>query len=226
MTGRLVVVSGTGTDIGKTHFAAALVRALGGAARRIAGIKPIESGVTDADSSDAARLRGVSSFHVKPFGYVFRDGLSPHLAARLAGEAIDLPGLVAGIAAVRAETDVTVVELAGGLFSPLSDRLVNADLARELHADALILVLPDRLGVLHDAIAAMRAADAASVRIDGLVFMAPAASDPSTGGNAKELQRLVSVPVLAELPRASVEALAGTEAVLGVARRVIGPSDA
>ena len=98
-------------------------------------------------------------------------------------------------------------ELPGGLFSPLSETATNADLIRRLDPWRVLLVAPDRLGVLHDVIATSRAAQAEDVRIDGVILSAPAMPDASTGTNAEELGR-VSVPaVLAALPRGPVDPL-------------------
>jgi dethiobiotin synthetase len=213
-------VSGTGTDIGKTHFAEALLRALAAMRARVVGLKPIESGVADPGRTDAARLSGVSSFHVKPFGYAFPDGVSPHLAARRAGQAIDVAALVAGIHVAQREVDVLVVELPGGLFSPLTPSLVNADFAVELRPDAMLLVVPDRLGALHDAIAATRAAEAAPLPIDGIILMTPAIPDASTGSNAEELQVLIKPCILATLPRADTQALARDPGLAAIVRRL------
>jgi dethiobiotin synthetase len=218
--GRVVVVSGTGTEIGKTHFAVALLRALGALVPRVVGLKPIESGVTDPATSDAAQLQAASSFHVKPFGYSLSHGVSPHLAAKLAGLTMDIDAVVAGIAAVRTAADVVVVELPGGLFSPLTEPLLNADLAKALRPDQLLVAVPDRLGALHDAIATRRAAETAALRIDGFVLVAPRSPDPSTGSNAKELQSFVDVPVVAEIPRAPVETLARLDALERLARQI------
>jgi dethiobiotin synthetase len=223
VTGRLVVVSGTGTDIGKTHFAVALLGALGRRAPRVTGLKPIESGVTDPTATDAARLRAASTFHVKQFGYSLGPGLSPHLAARRVGQTLDLEPILAGVAAARSEADAVVLELPGGLFSPLRDSVVNADLARELRPDRTLIVVPDRLGALHDAIATQRAADAMAIPLDGFVLATPEAPDASTGLNALELQRFVATPVFAVLPRASVDVLAGLDAVARLAEYVLGP---
>jgi dethiobiotin synthetase len=223
VTGRLVVVSGTGTEIGKTHFAVALLRALGRKVPRVTGLKPIESGVTDPTATDAARLRAESTFHVKPFGYSLGPGLSPHLAARLEGRTLELESVLSGVAAARSEADAVVVELPGGLFSPLRDGFVNADLVRELHPDRTLIVVPDRLGALHDAIATQRAADAVPIPVDGFVLATPEAPDASTGLNALELQLFVGVPIVAVLPRASIDVLADLDAMARLAEYVIGP---
>jgi dethiobiotin synthetase len=63
----LVVVTGTGTSIGKTHFAEALILAWRRTAR-VLGLKPIESGVVPGALTDVERLQAVSSFHVKQSG--------------------------------------------------------------------------------------------------------------------------------------------------------------
>lgn len=217
----LLVVTGTGTEIGKTHVASALVGAwvrrllsAGHPAPRVAGIKPIESGVAIDEplGDDGRRLEALATFHVKhPPPYLFARPVSPHLAARDEGRTIDLPTVVAWADAVREDADAIVLELAGGLFSPLGPAKMNADLARALSPDACILVAPDRLGVLHDVGAASRAAEAMGVRIHGVLLSTPATVDASTGTNARELTELLpGIPigtaarqpsaVLAELP--------------------------
>src|SRR5437868_1090187 len=134
MIGRLVIITGIGTEIGKTHVSEALLRALSGG-RRVVGVKPVESGVGTTGDADAARLARVSTFHVKHRAYAFGPAVSPHLAARRAGVDIDVWGLAADLRGLRSLADLTLVELPGGLFSPLSATESNADLARALLAD-------------------------------------------------------------------------------------------
>ena len=225
MTAPLILVAGTGTGIGKTHVSAALLlawaRAL--AARgvvepKLAGLKPVETGVTPGDSplalgadGDGATLERLSTFHVKrfPAPYMLARAVSPHLAARDEGRLIERRVISSYVAEVReAATDGVLAELAGGLFSPLAPGVSNADIARDLGADVLLLVACDRLGVLHDVGATARAAAAAGVRITGIVLVAPERPDASTGANAQELPLVTDVPVLAVLPRGEVVALA------------------
>lgn len=201
LRGLLVVITGTGTAIGKTHAAEALILAW---TRRgsVIGLKPVESGVRD--QADAARLAAVSSFHVKQSSaYRLAAPLSPHLAARDEGIAIRIDSIVADVFCARKAVETTVVELAGGLFTPLADGVSNADLIVALAPDSVLLVAPDRLGVLHDVAATVRAAAAMSVRLDGVVLVAPDRRDASTGRNASELPTTASIPVWAEVPRGS-----------------------
>jgi dethiobiotin synthetase len=130
--------------------------------------------------------------------------ISPHLAAAEARISISVPSIVAGVEEVRGLPDFLLLELPGGLFSPIGPDTLNIDLVRALRSDTLLLVAPDRLGVLHDVIAATRAARSDGVKVDGIILVTPDSTDPSTGRNAAEISHLTDgIPVLATLPRAS-----------------------
>jgi dethiobiotin synthetase len=221
MMARMVVVSGTGTGVGKTHLSEAILRATARLGMRVVGLKPIESGLAEANASDADRLDHASSFHVQLPGYYFGEAISPHLAAREAGETIAIDRVVAASRSVLSDVDLALVELPGGLFTPLSDEAVNADLARALAPDHLVVVTTDRLGVLHDVIATSRAAAAASLSIDSLVLMPPAVADGSTGRNASELLRLLPIQTVVSLRVASAEDLAYDNALADLVRAIL-----
>lgn len=220
MTGSLVVVSGTGTNVGKTHFAEALLLALGRSGVRCAGIKPVETGFSDLNASDAGRLDNASSFHVKHEGIRFEDPVSPHIAARDAGRPTSLSALADDARQVQAQCAVTLVELAGGLFSPLTETETNAHLVALLRPDLHLLVAPDRLGVLHDLIASCRAAEAMGVVVDGVVLVAVEHPDTSSGRNGPEIPRLLELPLLATVRRSPSPVLAGAPDVAALASRI------
>ncbi len=216
MPAPLIVVTGTGTAVGKTHFATALVLGWGRTAK-VCGFKPVETGVPDGgEGEDAAALRSASTFHVKPASLFLRDGVSPHLAARREGRVVQVAPILAELSRLRQEAEGVVVELAGGLFSPLAKGLLNADLAGDMPDARILVVGCDRLGVLHDIISICISCRARHLRLAGLVLGAPPGADASSGTNAAELSDLVEVPVLGTLPRGSPEELAGSDVVLRV----------
>jgi dethiobiotin synthetase len=222
MSARLLVVTGTGTGIGKTHATAAILAAWSRvlsqhrvAEPRLAGLKPVESGAVPGGPSDALTLEQASTFHVKRFPppYLLARPVSPHLAAADEGRTLELSVIVRYVEGVRELTHGVAVELPGGLFTPLAPELSNADVAVVLKPDAVLLVAPDRLGVLHDVAASTRAAAALGLAIAGVVLVAPELADDSTGTNAKELALVTRVPVVAVLPRAEIATLALREDV-------------
>jgi dethiobiotin synthetase len=230
----VVLVLGTGTDVGKTHVSCALLAA----ARRspqpaLRGFKPLLSGVspavaarlgsasldyTDADSEptdacDAERHGFAQGARPTPPLHVFEPPLSPHLAARQAGKQLDFLGLAEAcvVEAERLDAGVALlVETAGGVFSPCTETTTYADLAATLatqFADRvslrLLLVAPDRLGVIHDLRATRIALTAVGVtRPLVVVLSAPTAPDASTQTNQAELERLEIARISATFPHA------------------------
>jgi dethiobiotin synthetase len=219
-----VVVVGTGTEVGKTHVTACLLAYGRRQGWRVAAYKPIATGVADrCDDADrhAAALGGPSW----PPTFAYRRPVSPHLAAREEGRPIELDAIRQRADAIASGMDDVIIEAAGGLFSPLGDTLTNVDLVRQLLPARVVLVAPDRLGVLHDLGACVVAARARGVVVSALVLSAPTTPDDSTGTNAGEIERIGLGPVAAVFPRApfddgsSLEAAAGVWAVLRAARR-------
>ncbi|UQA61490.1 dethiobiotin synthase [Polyangium aurulentum] len=215
-----IVLIGTGTGIGKTHAGVALVSALAAAGVEVAGLKPIESGVSTGPT-DASALAAVGSFHVKQAPYTFVEPISPHLAARREGVTIDLSRVQAWVDGHAAR--VVVVETAGALLSPLGPGLTNLDLARALRPDVLVLVAPDRLGVLHEVASAMHVLRTLGTDLPApmLLLQPPAEPDRSTGTNAGELALLGIHPAPLAFPRAEAtaeETVSAARALLVAAR--------
>lgn len=190
----IIYVVGTGTDVGKTHVAAALSRV-----SKLPAWKPIVSGGLE----DVERLGST------PPLASLRDPVSPHLAARREGIELSAQAIV------DATKEPMIVESAGGLYSPLSDDETNADVALAYGERALVvLVAPDRLGVLHDVGACVRAAEADGITFAAIALSAPAQADASTGTNAAEIERLGLAAAVVVFPRARVDDDATRKAAL------------
>jgi dethiobiotin synthetase len=181
----IIYVVGTGTDVGKTHVAAALARV-----SKMPAWKPIVSG----------GLEDVERLGAAPPLVALAEPISPHLAARREGVQLSADAIV------RATKGSMIVESAGGLYSPLSDDETNADVALAYGERALVvLVAPDRLGVLHDVGACVRAAEADGISFAAVALSAPAEKDASTGTNAAEIERLGLAEAVIGFPRARVD---------------------
>jgi dethiobiotin synthetase len=178
-----IAVSGTGTEVGKTWVSQALTRGLRSAGYRCAAIKPIESG---GDMDSRALAEACDAAHAQS-PYRFQDPLSPHLAAQRAGVTIDLEACAAWVERAANDADVVIVELAGGLLSPLTARTTNADLLRLLHPQKWLVVAPDRLGVLHDLKALLICVQHLGLDSPLVVLDEPARPDASNGTNESSL---------------------------------------
>lgn len=214
---KTVFLSATGTDVGKTHFAEALLRAdaTDDRARRIVVWKPYESGIQPGVASDserlaeAVRVRQARLVHETcrsepPLGR-FAQPLAPPLAAKLSGQDIKTAAFEVALARLRSECDVLVVELVGGLFAPLTDTWLCVDAARSVPDCSVVLVAPNRLGVIHDVVATVRAA--IGVHVEHVVLSAGAEPDQASAHNEDVLRALVPAQ-LHSLARGPVEELA------------------
>ncbi|MEE1755434.1 dethiobiotin synthase [Streptomyces sp. SP18CS02] len=146
----ILVVSGTGTEIGKTVVTAAVAAVARAGGRSVAVLKPAQTGVGPGERGDAdevVRLAGgVTALELARYP----EPLAPDTAARRAGLAPVRPQEVAEAAEKLAtEHDLVLIEGAGGLLVRFdADGGTLADAARLLGAPVLV-VAPAGLGTLN-----------------------------------------------------------------------------
>jgi dethiobiotin synthetase len=154
---RLVLVVGTGTEVGKTWVACALARALRATGVEVAARKPAQSfdpadpGPTDAELLAAAT--GETAGEVCRPELTYPVPMAPPMAAAALGRPapamVDLVGGLADGAAWGDALGVGIVEAAGGVRSPLADDGDSVDLARAIGPDLVVLVADAGLGTIH-----------------------------------------------------------------------------
>lgn len=143
---KALFVAGTGTDLGKTHVACALVEAARARGMRVDAFKPVVSGFDpEAPSeSDPARLaralgRPEAWREVSPRRY--RAPLAPNIAARLEGDTLKMDDLVMDCRdwLSKRDVDLALIEGAGGVMSPMTDTETNLDLMSALGLPVLLV---------------------------------------------------------------------------------------
>lgn len=188
----IIAVTGTGTGVGKTTIAVAVIRHLR-TRGLVGGWKPIETG-GDSDGRALSRAAGSDAGPT----VVFRAPVAPSVAARMEGRRVDLEELAREGHTRAALVDRLIVEVPGGLYSPVdAEGRTNAELLALLRPDRVLLVATNRLGVLHDVEVCRRAMRADGLRLDAVVLTGRA-NDESVATNATELKR--QLPVIA-VPR-------------------------
>jgi dethiobiotin synthetase len=216
-----IVVSGTGTEVGKTWVARMLATRVRGAGYSCVALKPVESG---GDEDSKALADACAKDHADAL-YRFAPAVGPHLAAQRAGVEIDLQSCCDWVRSRAVGADVEIVELAGGLLSPLQARQTNADLLRRLNPEKWIAVASDRLGVLHEVKALMLCAQVLGLAAPIVVLDEPEHADASTGTNESSLRWAGTCEVVARFQRgpgaAAQNALAADRLIeaLGLTRR-------
>lgn len=117
-----IFITGTGTDVGKTYVSALLVKALRESGVRVGYYKAAISGADTIPQSDAGYVKQVSGISQPDHtlvSYLYRTAVSPHLAAQIEGNPVELPRVAADFAAVCAQHEFVVVEGSGGIVCPI-----------------------------------------------------------------------------------------------------------
>lgn len=194
-----ILVTGTGTDVGKTVVSNLLLRRARERGLRPAGFKPLCSGGrTDAESLREAAGGGLSLDAVNPWH--FPEPLAPAIAADLAGVRVPVRRIAAHVRKHGRSSGWVLVEGAGGLLSPLASDGDAPELLRALKAVPVVVAV-DRLGVIHDVRAVLAALGSVEARRVRLVLVDPARRDPSCLHNGAFLEAMVGPERLFRIPR-------------------------
>lgn len=187
-------VTGTDTDVGKTRFGAALLRAWRRLGVQPVGLKPIATGSQD----DALRLQEAAEakiplWEINPF--FFRCPAAPAIAAEGEARQLNLAEVAERVRPMLARFSYAVVEGVGGWKTPLTPTETVSDLASGLGLPVVVVALC-RLGVLSHALLTVE-----SIRSTGLTPMGillNGFSEPSTKVRAQTaawLSRQAGLPV-------------------------------
>lgn len=145
---RPIFITATDTGAGKSVVAACILSALAKRAIPVFPFKPVQSGclkaANDLNSNDALLLK-VASLSAAPLQeinpYSFKHPVSPHFAARQEGVDIDVKHLL-DLVRSKLENNYIIIEGAGGIASPFTDSISNADFAKAVNAVVITVTTP------------------------------------------------------------------------------------
>jgi dethiobiotin synthetase len=186
---RGLFVTGTDTGAGKSVLSAALVAAIAAGGESVRAFKPVVTGLEDStDVNETANghtaagedaqsewpadhvllgaAAGMAPEQVSPFR--FGPAVSPHLAAELAGQAIE-PQRLLDAARAAAREHTLIVEGVGGLLVPLRADYSVCDFAVALELPVLIAARPG-LGTINHTLLTLRVARDAGLNVLAIVL--------------------------------------------------------
>ncbi|MFD7687256.1 dethiobiotin synthase [Streptomyces sp. NPDC059781] len=196
------VITGTGTEVGKTVVTAALAATALAAGRSVAVLKAAQTGVRPEEAGDAEEVARLAGAVTTAELARYPDPLAPATAARRAGRAPVHPHEVAERAAKLAtEHDLVLVEGAGGLlvrFDAAGGTL--ADMAALLAAPVLV-VASAGLGTLNVTELTARELRGRGLDLAGVVIGSwPAEPDLASRCNLLDLPDVTGAPLLGAVP--------------------------
>ncbi|WP_373047341.1 dethiobiotin synthase [Vulgatibacter sp.] len=205
-----LLVTATDTGVGKTAVAASLIAAARAAGLDVGGMKPAESGCA-RDASGAllpadALLLQAAAGGGDPLDLVcpwrLEAALAPGIAAALEGVEVELDRIESSYRQLAARhPGGVIVEGAGGLLVPLDPAFHTvADLALRLELP-VVVVARASLGTINHTALTVEALATRGIECRGVILNAASPDvENAAAGNARAIERLADVPVLASLP--------------------------
>lgn len=207
-------VTGTDTEIGKTHVSCALLRAAVRNGLRAVGMKPVAAGAEwiagrriNEDTAALLAAGNVDAPESLVTPYCFANPIAPHIAAQDEGVVIDFGHIRAAFEALAMRADCVLVEGAGGLLVPLGPQQDLAGLAAALELP-VILVVGMRLGCINHALLTVAAIEARGLKLAGWVANRVDPQMRRFDDNLRTLQARIDAPLLGIVPHGSIEAAA------------------
>ncbi|EEQ49376.1 dethiobiotin synthase [Selenomonas flueggei] len=212
--GKALFVTGTGTDIGKTYVTGLIVKCLRDAGVAAGYYKAALSGAEVAadgtllpgDALHVARVAELDAADVT-VSYVYRDAVSPHLAAQIEHRPMDFAKVAQDYRRAKERTDYLTVEGSGGIICPLrwdgDEHVVLDDLAVRLGLAALV-VADAGLGTINAAVLTAEHLRARGIPLRGFIF------NNWQGGlmqedNVRMVEEITGARVLACVPHGAAE---------------------
>jgi dethiobiotin synthetase len=198
-----IFVTGTDTGVGKTVVSAALAWTLKKSGKRVAVIKPVQTGTNSGGLIDIEFTQRVIRTNypldeVCPYRFSFP--LAPSVASRIAGEKIDLRKINSAFHNLSLNNDIVIVEGAGGLLVPITDNYLMSDLAHDLGLHLIIVTRPN-LGTLNHTLLTTESANHRGLKILGIVINKfPIDPGIAERTNPELILKMTGEPIVGVLP--------------------------
>jgi len=193
-----IFITGTNTEVGKTIIGRAIIIALVNRGIDVKALKPVESGVKDIPQDAMALLKASKKQRdiKETCLYALKTPASPHVAAKQEGIEIKEKSIIEFINKTTKESQMLIVEGAGGILVPLSPKLLYIDIIKNI-GFPIVIVAPNVLGTINATLLTIEAAKKRNINILGVVLNG---TDKEELGNAKAIEDFGKVPIIGVFP--------------------------
>lgn len=205
--GKALFVTGTGTDVGKTYVTGLMVKKLKDAGvdagyykAALSGAEPDGTGtLIPGDAAWVKQVAGLADPLEALVTHVYREAVSPHLAARHTGVPVDLDRIRADFERARARHGYLTMEGSGGILCPLrwDDRqhLLLEDLIKTLDLGCVV-VADAGLGTINSTVLTVEYMRNREIPVRGILFNHWQPGDPMQEDNRDMVEQLTQIPVI------------------------------
>ena len=214
--GKCLFITGTGTDIGKTYVTGLIVKKLRDAGRKagyykaaLSGAEPDAAGqLQPGDALFVNEMAGIGERIEHLVSYVYREAVSPHLAAKLNQQPIDFDKVEADFQWAKAHYDYLTMEGSGGIICPLrwdeKQHVILDDLVKRLGLSVLI-VADAGLGTINSAVLTIEHLQAREIPIQGIILNNFHPGDVMEEDNLQMVEAMTGIKVIATVKKGDQE---------------------
>lgn len=202
-----IFVTGTGTEIGKTYVAGLLVKKLHEAGEKSAYYKAAMSGndkdadgnLIPGDAKFVKELAGIDQNLNEMCPYIYERAYSPHLAAQIEGNPVNLDYVVEKLRDLEKKYDYITLEGSGGILCPLrfdDEEIYLEDLVKKAKLSSII-VADAGLGTINNLVLTAFYMKEKGMKVKGIIFNNFIPGDVLQEDNIKMCEHMSGLKVLA-----------------------------
>ena len=203
-------VTATGTDVGKTFITALLVKKwrdsgidAGYYKAALSGAELRDGKWVAGDADYVKRIANLSDTQEQLVSYVYKEAVSPHLAARKEGNPVELAKVQADFEAACARHEFIFAEGSGGIICPIrydDQKIFLVDIMKTLGLP-LLIVTTAALGSINACVLTVEYARSCGLSIRGLIVNRYGSSGnlEMEDDNIRMMQDLTGLEILAKI---------------------------
>jgi len=201
MMNKKIFITGTNTEVGKTFITKNLIERIQLKGYSVSPYKPVETGcikksltLIPRDSMIYFRAvnKKIALDQINP--YRFLEPISPAAAIKRSKRKVTINDYLSKLKDLP-NSDLTIIEGAGGLCSPLAPDGYNIDLIRKVKVPT-VLVAKDEIGVINNVILSLSMLQKYKIRVLAIVLNRKVSSQPDGMNNYQEIKSLIKVPLI------------------------------
>ena len=201
-----IFITATGTDVGKTYVSALLLKYLLKSGLNARYYKPVLSGaiqnngkIIPGDCEFVLKFSGLNLPPQNYVSYIYKEPLSPHLAAQIENNPVELSKIVSDFSNIKKQFDYIIVEGAGGIVCPFrldNQKIMLPDVIKALGLD-IIIVASAALGTINSTFLTVEYAKNCGINVRGIVLNNYDDNNIMMRDNLKQIETLTGVKVIA-----------------------------
>lgn len=200
-----IFITGTDTDVGKTIVTAGIMHILRSNGYNATYFKAALSGALEekgniipGDTSFVSKVSKLNEDFNNITPYIYKRAVSPHLAAKLENNPIDINTIKEKYSHLKEKYDYIVAEGSGGIVCPLIDDengiYLLEDLIKDLNMD-VIIVTRAGLGTINHTVITIKYIQSIGINVKGIIVNGYK-DNVLCNDNIRMIKKLVDVPIL------------------------------